>query len=46
MPAPQLTGFESRVIVGIAEMAVSNSPTVILTTYSLGSCLGVAIYDP
>jgi chemotaxis protein CheD len=27
-------------------MAVSNNPQVILTTYSLGSCLGIAIYDP
>lgn len=46
MPAPQLTGFEHRVIVGIADLAVANSPSVILTTYSLGSCLGVAMYDP
>lgn len=46
MPAPVLTGYEHRVIVGIAEMAVTNNPNVILTTYSLGSCLGVAIYDP
>jgi chemotaxis protein CheD len=33
-------------IVGIAEMAVSNRPNMILTTHSLGSCLGIAIYDP
>jgi chemotaxis protein CheD len=32
--------------VGIAEMAVSNNPAATLTTYSLGSCLGIAIYDP
>jgi chemotaxis protein CheD len=25
---------------------VSNNPNAVLTTYSLGSCLGVAIYDP
>ena len=27
-------------------MAVSNNPNAILTTYSLGSCVGVIIYDP
>lgn len=46
MPSPQLIGFEHRVIVGIADLAVSNSPSVILATYSLGSCLGVTVYDP
>lgn len=46
MPAPTLTGFEHKLIVGIAELAVSNNPNVILATYSLGSCLGVAVYDP
>ncbi len=47
MPSPTLiAGFEHKVVVGIAEMAASNNPNVILTTYSLGSCLGIAIYDP
>lgn len=46
MPSPSLTGFEHKVVVGIAEMAVSNNQNVTLTTYSLGSCLGIAIYDP
>jgi chemotaxis protein CheD len=47
MPPPQsLTGFEKRVVVGLADVAVSNNPQITLTTYSLGSCLGVAIYDP
>lgn len=27
-------------------MAVSNNPAAILTTYSLGSCLGITVYDP
>lgn len=39
-------GFEHRVVVGIADLAVSNNPAVTLTTYSLGSCLAVAIFDP
>lgn len=46
MPSPSLIGFEHRVVVGVGEMAVSNNPNVVLSTYSLGSCLGVAIYDP
>ncbi len=46
MPAPSLVGFEHRVVVGIADMAASNNQNVVLTTYSLGSCLGIAIYDP
>lgn len=46
MPSPTLTGFEHKVVVGIADFAVSNNPNIILTTYSLGSCLGIAIYDP
>jgi chemotaxis protein CheD len=46
MPAPALAGFEHKVVVGVADVAVSNNQNVILTTYSLGSCLGVAIYDP
>jgi chemotaxis protein CheD len=46
MPAPSLVGFEHRIVVGIADLAVSNNQNVVLTTYSLGSCLGIAIYDP
>jgi chemotaxis protein CheD len=47
MPPPQsLSGFEKRVVVGLADLAVSNNPQVTITTYSLGSCLGIAIYDP
>jgi chemotaxis protein CheD len=46
MPSPTLVGFEQRVVVGIAEMAVTNNQTVTLATYSLGSCLGIALYDP
>ena len=36
----------NMIIVGIAEMRVSHDPKVSLITYSLGSCLGIAIYDP
>ncbi len=33
-------------IVGVADMKVSNRPGETLVTYSLGSCIGVVIYDP
>jgi chemotaxis protein CheD len=34
------------VVVDIADLAVSNDPSATLITYSLGSCIGVAIWDP
>ena len=46
MPPTTLTGSERKMIVGLAALAVSNKPSTTFTTYSLGSCLGVAIYDP
>ena len=33
-------------VVGVADMKVSNDQEQMLVTYSLGSCIGVAIYDP
>jgi chemotaxis protein CheD len=33
-------------LVGISEYVVSANPDETLTTYSLGSCLGLALYDP
>ncbi len=33
-------------VVGVADMVVSNDSSAELVTYSLGSCLGIAIYDP
>ncbi|TXT46346.1 MAG: cheD [Limisphaerales bacterium] len=33
-------------IVGVADMIASNDANAELITYSLGSCLGVAVYDP
>jgi chemotaxis protein CheD len=32
--------------VGVSDMKVSDDPESVLVTYSLGSCIGVAIYDP
>jgi len=33
-------------IVGVADMKVSNNPGESIITYSLGSCIGLVIYDP
>jgi chemotaxis protein CheD len=36
----------SNIVVDIGDMRVSADPGVELITYSLGSCIGVAIWDP
>jgi len=33
-------------VVGVADMVASNDATADLITYSLGSCLGITVYDP
>ena len=38
--------YFKRHIVGVSDMKVSDDTSVILETHSLGSCLGVAAYDP
>lgn len=46
MSSPSIASlFTQRVIVGVGDMAVSNNPQVILSTYALGSCIGVIAYD-
>lgn len=34
-----------NIIVGVSDMKVSNNPGDSIITYSLGSCIGIAIYD-
>jgi len=41
VPAPKKT-----LVVGVADMIASNDPVADLVTYSLGSCIGVTVYDP
>ena len=41
-----MNNAEQKIIVGIAELAVSNDCAVTMATYALGACLGVALYDP
>jgi chemotaxis protein CheD len=35
-----------NLIVGVSDMIVSKDPDGVLVTYSLGSCIGIAVYDP
>jgi chemotaxis protein CheD len=37
---------KNKVIIGISDANVSNDPQDILETLSLGSCIGVCLYDP
>ena len=37
--------FTQRVVVGVGDMAVSNNPQMVLSTYALGSCVGIVAYD-
>ncbi len=47
MAAPSISAlFSQRVVVGVGDMAVSNNEMVTLSTYALGSCVGVIVYDP
>jgi chemotaxis protein CheD len=34
-----------NIIVGVSDMKVSNDVDAVLVTYSLGSCIGIAVYD-
>jgi chemotaxis protein CheD len=36
----------SLIVIGISELQVSNNPGDIMITYSLGSCVGLTVYDP
>jgi len=36
----------SQIVVGIGEYKVTDDPSAVLITYSLGSCIAVVVYDP
>jgi len=36
----------TQLVVGVGDMKISNDPGAVLVTYSLGSCIGLVIYDP
>lgn len=35
-----------KIVVGIADMVMSDDASTTLVTYALGSCIGVTVYDP
>ncbi len=35
-----------RLVIGIGELAVSNSPGDVIVTHALGSCIAVCVFDP
>ncbi len=37
---------KTRITVDISDAKVSNNPSDMVVTYSLGSCIGVCLYDP
>ncbi|MGB8168482.1 MAG: chemotaxis protein CheD [Chthoniobacteraceae bacterium] len=41
-----ITPPKKNLVVGVGDMLASNDPAAQIVTYSLGSCLGVAIFDP
>src|SRR5262245_7448547 len=38
--------FAQRLVVGVGDLGVSNNTAITLSTYALGSCVGLAAYDP
>jgi len=38
--------MSKQIVVNIADMRISSSPEELLITYSLGSCVALAVYDP
>lgn len=47
MGSPSISAlFAQRVVVGVGDMGVSNNPQITLSTYALGSCVAVVVYDP
>ncbi len=44
--APTLPSlFQQRVVVGVGDLAVSNNANVNISTFALGSCVGIIVYD-
>lgn len=39
-------GAKTDIVVGISEMHVTTDTSAVLVTYSLGSCIGLSLYDP
>lgn len=46
MPELNSSSASKKIMIGIAEMVISNNPEELLIAANLGSCLGVTVYDP
>ncbi len=47
MSSPSIAAiFQQRVVIGVGDVSVSNNPSIVLSTYALGSCVAIAAYDP
>ncbi len=42
----RLAGVKSNITVDISDMKISKNPEDVIVTYSLGSCVGLTLYDP
>ena len=38
--------FQQTIVVGVGDVAAGNNPGTILSTYALGSCIGLVLFDP
>lgn len=38
--------MKTRIIVNVSDARVSKNPADVIATYSLGSCIGICLYDP
>lgn len=38
--------MKTKIIVNVSDARVSGNSTDVITTYSLGSCIGICLYDP
>lgn len=38
--------LKTKIIVNVSDAKVSNDPADVIVTYSLGSCIGICLYDP
>ncbi len=45
-PSKPASPNDPRIVVGVADLAVSKEPGKSIVTYALGSCIGVTIFDP
>jgi chemotaxis protein CheD len=45
-PLSLATPYTHRMVVGVGDMAVTADVDLLLSTYALGSCVGVAAFDP